>query len=219
MQADLLLYRTIVVANGAFPERGDALELMRCAKHLVCCDGAIDKVTAHGLIPTAVVGDCDSMRAESLERWGSILHPDKSEEYNDLQKALRYCLREGLSPVALIGCEGLREDHFIANLSIMATYSEFLPLVMVTQEGVFNVLRQSATLLSRKGQQVSVFCTDTQLPLTFHGLKYPVRRRAFQHLWEGSLNEALGDAFTIELHGEGAVIVYRANDSRIVSQD
>lgn len=210
MQADLLLYKTIVVANGTFPERGDAPELLRHAEHLVCCDGAIDKVTAHGLTPTAVVGDCDSMQAESLERWAGILHPDKSEEYNDLQKALRYCLRERLSPVALIGCEGLREDHFLANLSIMATYSEWLPLVMVTQDGVFNILRQSTTLVSHKGQQVSVFCIDTQLPLTFHGLKYPVKQRAFQHLWEGSLNEALGDAFTIELHGEGIVIVYRA---------
>ena len=135
----------------------------------------------------------------------------KSEEYNDLQKALRYCIKERLTQVALVGCEGLREDHFIANLSILVTYSRMLSLVMVTQEGVFNVLHQSATLPSRPGQQVSIFTKDEQLALTFHGLKYPVRHRAFQYLWEGSLNEALGEAFTIEIHGEGNVLVYRAN--------
>ena len=118
---------------------------------------------------------------------------------------------EHLAPVALVGCEGLREDHFIANLSILATYGEMLPLVMVTQEGIFNVLYQTATLPAHCGQQVSVFCKDPNLPLTFHGLKYPVKHRIFQHLWEGSLNEALGSAFTIELHGEGTVLVYRAN--------
>ena len=209
MQAYLTSYRTVIVANGAFPERGDALELVQQAEHIICCDGAIDKLTAHGLAPTAVVGDCDSMLPEGIERWSGILHPDRSEEYNDLQKALHYCLRERLTPVALVGCEGLREDHFIANLSIMATYGGMLPLVMVTQEGVFNALYQTSTLPSHAGQQVSVFCTDTRLPLTFHGLKYPVRRRAFQHLWEGSLNEALGAAFTIEMHGEGCVIVYQ----------
>ena len=211
MQTDLTLYKTVVVANGAFPERGDALELLQHAEHIICCDGAIDKLTRHGFVPTAVVGDCDSIAPESLERWGGILHPDKSEEYNDLQKALKFCLQEHLAPVALVGCEGLREDHFIANLSILVTYSRMLPLMMVTQEGVFNVLHLSATLPSRPGQQVSIFTKDEQLALTFHGLKYPVRHRAFQYLWEGSLNEALGEAFTIEIHGEGNVLVYRAN--------
>lgn len=211
MHTDLTLYKTVVVANGAFPERSDALELLQHAEHIICCDGAIDKLTAHGFSPTAVVGDFDSMRPENLQKWAGILHPDKSEEYNDLQKALRYCIKERLTQVALVGCEGLREDHFIANLSILVTYSRMLSLVMVTQEGVFNVLHQSATLPSRPGQQVSIFSKDEQLPLTFHGLKYPVRHRAFQHLWEGSLNEALGEAFTIEIHGEGNVLVYRAN--------
>lgn len=211
MQTDLTLYKTVIVANGAFPERGDALELLQRAERIICCDGAIDKLTAHGFSPTAVVGDCDSMRRDSMERWKNILHPDKSEEYNDLQKALRYCIKERLTQVALVGCEGLREDHFIANLSIMVTYSRMLSLVMVTQEGVFNVLHQSATLPSRPGQQVSIFTKDEKLPLTFHGLKYPVRHRVFQFLWEGSLNEALGEAFTIEMHGEGDILVYRAN--------
>ena len=84
------------------------------------------------------------MRPENLQKWAGILHPDKSEEYNDLQKALRYCIKERLTQVALVGCEGLREDHFIANLSILVTYIRMLSLVMVTQEGVFNVLHQSA---------------------------------------------------------------------------
>lgn len=211
MQTDLTLYKTVIVANGAFPERGDALELLQHAEHIICCDGAIDKLTRHGFVPTAVVGDCDSIAPESLGRWGGILHPDRSEEYNDLQKALRFCIKEHLTQVALVGCEGLRDDHFIANLSILVTYSRVLSLVMVTQEGVFNVLHQSATLPSRPGQQVSIFTKDERLPLTFHGLKYPVRRRAFQYLWEGSLNEALGEAFTIEMHGEGDILVYRAN--------
>ena len=203
--------RTVILANGAFPTKKHALEILRQAEQIICCDGALDKLMAAGYEPTAIVGDFDSAQAASLERWKDRLHPDKSEEYNDLQKALKYCIAHHLSHITLLGCGGLREDHFIANLSIMATYSELLDLRMETDRGTFIAIRQTTTLPSFKGQHVSVFSKDEHLPLTFHNLKYPVHERCFQHLWEGSLNEALGDSFTIELHGEGVVLVFLCN--------
>ena len=204
-------YSIVIVANGAFPTGMYALDILRKAEQIICCDGALDKLVAAGYEPTAIVGDLDSAQTASLQHWKDRLHPDKSEEYNDLQKALKYCIANGLNHVTLLGCGGLREDHFIANLSIMATYSEQLDLKMVTDYGTFIAIRQTTTLPSFKGQQISVFCKNEHLPLTFHNLKYPVHERCFQHLWEGSLNEALGNEFTIELHSEGVVVVYLGN--------
>lgn len=200
--------RTVIVGNGAFPTDSDILQLLRTADNIVCCDGAVDKLTQAGFEPTVLVGDCDSMKPEDQQRWKHCLFPDKSEEYNDLQKALKYCINHNITQAMLLGCDGLREDHFIANLSIMATYSDRLALKMVTAQGVFHVLRSTATLPCTPGQQISVFTTDKDLPLTFHRLKYPVEHRCFGHLWEGSLNEALEDSFTIELERPGLVLVY-----------
>lgn len=205
------LYQTVIVANGAFPTGKDALEILRNAKEIVCCDGAVDKLVNAGFEPTAIVGDLDSAQESDLQRWKDRLYPDKSEEYNDLQKALKYCLAHHLDHIVKMGCNGLRDDHFIANLSIMATYSDQLDLMMMTDHGRFVAIRQTATLPSFPGQQVSVFCKDEHLPLSFHGLKYPVKQHCFKHLWEGSLNEALGEQFTIELHGDGVVIVFLAD--------
>lgn len=205
------LYQTVIVANGAFPTGKDALEILRNAKEIVCCDGAVDKLVNAGFEPTAIVGDLDSAQESDLQRWKDRLYPDKSEEYNDLQKALKYCLAHHLDHIVMMGCNGLRDDHFIANLSIMATYSEQLDLIMMTDHGRFMAIRQTATLSSFPGQQVSVFCKDEHLPLSFHGLKYPVKQHCFKHLWEGSLNEALGEQFTIELHGDGVAIVFLAD--------
>lgn len=205
------VFRTVILANGQFPCSNTALECLRQAEQIICCDGALDKLVAAGFEPSAIVGDLDSAQGSNLQRWKDRLHPDKSEEYNDLQKALKYCIANELNLVTLLGCGGLREDHFIANLSIMATYSEHLDMKMVTDYGTFIAIRQTSTLPSFKGQPVSVFCKDEHLPLTFHNLKYPVHERCFQHLWEGSLNEALGDFFSIELHGEGVVVVYLGN--------
>ena len=204
-------YQTVIVANGAFPTGNAALEILRNAKEIVCCDGAVDKLTTAGFEPTALVGDFDSADTEELQRWQHCMHQDKSTEYNDLQKALKYCLTSHLDHIVLLGCNGLRDDHFIANLSIMATYSDQLDLMMITDHGRFLAIRQTTTIPSFPGQQVSVFCTDEHLPLTFQGLKYPVKQRCFKYLWEGSLNEALGAQFTIELHRDGVVIVFLAN--------
>ncbi len=202
------VFQTVIVANGTFPTEARALEVLRHAEQVICCDGALDKLIGAGFEPTAIVGDFDSAQAASLQRWKDRLHPDKSEEYNDLQKALKYCMAHQLDHIVLLGCNGLRDDHFIANLSIMATYSEYLDLRMVTDHGTFIALRQSTTVPSFPGQQVSVFCKDECLPLTFHGLKYPVQKRCLKHFWEGSLNEALGESFSIELHGKGIVLVF-----------
>lgn len=209
LKAELSQYKNVIIANGDFPKNEFALTLIRNAQHVVCCDGAVENLVAMGFSPTAVVGDCDSQRPESLRKWQSILHVDKSQEYNDLQKALDFCILQKYSSVALFGCSGLRDDHFIANVSIMVDYSLQLPLVMVTDFGIFNVIHDTTVFQSFKGEQVSIFAQNVNIRFTFHGLKYPVENRAFVHLWEGSLNESLGDTFCIELHNDGTAVVFR----------
>lgn len=201
-------FKTVIVGNGAFPSCEKALNALREANCIICCDGAVGKLTTNGFQPDVVVGDCDSIGEEDLLQYQSILSIDKSEEYNDLQKALKFCLKHKLTNATLVGCDGLRDDHFIANISIMATYSTQMRLTMVTQHGWFQAIETTTTLASTPRQQISIFSTDKTLPLTFHNLKYPVKERCFQHLWEGSLNEALQEHFTIQLHKKGVVIVY-----------
>ena len=123
-------------------------------------------------------------------------------------------MANGYDNILLLGCGGFREDHFIANLSIMVMYSEKMRLAMLTEHGVFNVFRGAVTLASFPGMQVSVFTRNPQTKLTFQGLKYPVNNRSFNWLWEGSLNEAVGESFTVEAEEEGMGVVYRALEGR-----
>ena len=204
---------TVVVANGEVPASELSVQLLRKMKRVVCCDGALQKLLSINIIPDVVVGDGDSMDEEELLRYKIPYHADKSEEYNDLQKALKYCMANGYDDVLLMGCGGLREDHFIANVSILVMYSEKMRLTMLTEHGVFNVLRGRAQYHAVPGTQVSVFPSAPLTKLTFKGLKYPVNSRSFSWLWEGSLNEALGDEFVVEASDEEPVVVYRALNS------
>lgn len=203
-------FTTIVVANGEVPDSELSLSILNDKRRIICCDGALHKLLSIHIVPDVVVGDGDSMDEEELLRYQIPYHADKSEEYNDLQKALKYCILKGYDNILLMGCAGLREDHFIANLSIMVMCSEQLNLLMLTENGVFNMFRGTVTLATFPGMPVSVFTRSTQSKLTFTGLKYPVNNRSFNWLWEGSLNEALEDEFIVEASDDEPVVVYRA---------
>ena len=51
----------VIVADGKFPEHEIPLRALADADIVVCCDGAATKVDLHGIIPTAIVGDLDSV--------------------------------------------------------------------------------------------------------------------------------------------------------------
>ena len=202
-------FTTAIVANGEVPSSELSIRLLRKVKRIICCDGALQKLLSINIIPDVIVGDGDSMDREELSRHNIPYHADRSEEYNDLQKALKYCIAKGYDNIVLMGCGGLREDHFIANLSILVMYSEKMRLAMLTEHGVFNVMRGTSMFRSVPGMQVSVFPSNLHTKLSFSGLKYPVNNRSFNWLWEGSLNESVGSAFTVEADDEEPVVVYR----------
>lgn len=228
-------FTTAIVANGEVPSSELSIRLLRNMKRVICCDGALQKLLSIDIIPDVVVGDGDSMNGELLQRETGfaqkimdILHrrdakfcvsvngheipyyPDRSEEYNDLQKALKYCTAKGYDNILLMGCGGLREDHFIANLSILAMYSKEMLLSMLTEHGNFDVFYDVAEYHSFPGMQVSVFPSSPKQKFWFTGLKYPVNDRSFNWLWEGSLNEAVGDEFIVEASDNEPVVIYRA---------
>ena len=63
--------------------------------------------------------------------------------------------------------------------------------------------------------QVSVFPSSPKQKFWFTGLKYPVNDRSFKWLWEGSLNEAVGEKFIVEASDDKPVVVYRALGRRV----
>lgn len=200
-------YSTVILANGEMPTHELPLQLLRDAKHLICCDGAIDKLAALHLQPSVVIGDFDSISEENRARYRSLLVEDKDVEICDLHKAIRYAIQHYDGAIAIVGATGLREDHALSNISLLMTYAPQREMVMVTNYGVFYPACQTITLPSQPGQQVSIFSFTPETKLTFHNLRYPVSRRSFHHFWEGALNEALGEEFTVEFE-KGEVLVF-----------
>ena len=146
----------IVIANGGFPVEPAVLARLHEADHLVCCDGALGKLLGwyRGLgsrprLRVSVVGDGDSLVPSVLEearREGMQLHHQliAEQESNDLTKAVRYaladCREEAGVRLCIVGATGLREDHTLGNISLLACYAMEFPEVefeMVGDYGVF----------------------------------------------------------------------------------
>ena len=203
-------YSTVILANGETPTHELPLQLLRNAEHLICCDGAVDKLVALHLQPSVVIGDFDSISEENRKRYQSVMVEDKDVEVCDLHKAIRYAIAHYEGAIAIVGATGLREDHTLSNISLLMTCAAQREMVMVTNYGVFYPANKTITLPSQPGQQVSIFSFTPDTKLTFHNLRYPVSQRSFRHFWEGALNEATGEECTVEFE-KGEVMIYIEN--------
>lgn len=208
-----------ILANGDFPTHAIPLSVLQSAEYLCCCDGAGMVAVAHGLTPDVIVGDGDSLldmsqtlsdKSQTLpkdfqERYSGIFRMVTEQDDNDLTKATRFVCSLGWKRIAYVGATGRREDHTIANISLMAHYHRQLGVepVMYTDHGWFAVVTGSRTFDTFPRQQVSIFNVDCTT-MRSEGLRWSAY--AARELWQTTLNEALGGKVTIS--GDGTFLVF-----------
>lgn len=198
---------TVILANGDFPTHPIPLSILNHCNYLVCCDGATNNLLNTHRIPDAIVGDCDSLSEANQKKFADIIHRVGEQETNDLTKAVKFCIEQGRKNITILGATGKREDHSIANVSLLCEYMEYADAEMITDYGVFVGIGTTSAFESYCKQQVSIFCID-QSPITSQNLYYAINNHIFTNWWQASLNEATEDEFVIKTAGR--TIVYRA---------
>ena len=190
---------TLIVGNGDFPTHERLLHLLAQATYVVCCDGAADEYIRQGFTPDAIVGDGDSISSENRERFAAIFHQVDDQETNDQTKAVNFLLAQGKKKITIVGATGRREDHTLGNISLLMDYLRAgADVRMVTDYGIFTPTKDSCLFSSYPGQQVSIFNFGAK-GLQAEGLAYPLSD--FTNWWQGTLNEATGNEFSIQAKG------------------
>ena len=200
----------VVLGGGDFPASPVPQRLLRDTACLVCCDGAANQCPGLGIRPWRIVGDGDSLSAETRQLFADIIRTDPDQETNDQTKAVTYLAAKGICRIALLGATGRREDHMLGNVSLLMEYQrQGLDVRIYTDYGVFVPCRDTQTFRCPVGTAVSIFSFGARA-MSSAGLAYPLYE--LTALWQGTLNHSVTDTFTIEAEGE--YLVYLAYENK-----
>lgn len=210
----------VILAAGSFPTHPVPLQALREADFVVCCDSAYKTVKNAGLEMGnyMVVGDGDSLSEADKKALGSRWIEVDEQDYNDLHKAMQWATTQFSIPdsqFSILGATGKRDDHALGNISYLVTFAEEYPgadIEMLTDYGRFVAATGRRTFASFPRQQVSIFTMTPDVPINTVGLKWPLDGFHARLWWQATLNEALGDSFTLD--SEGGIIVFQTYDPK-----
>lgn len=195
----------VILANGEYPTHPLPLRMLEEAKFVVCCDGAANEYISRGHTPDVIIGDGDSLSPEYKELFAPIIHRIADQETNDQTKAVLFLQKKGYRKIAIVGATGKREDHTLGNISLLVEYMRSgMEVRTVTDYGTFIPVSDTQSFASHPGQQVSIINFGAE-GLKGEGLFYPLSD--FSNWWQGTLNEATADEFTIHCTGEYLVFL------------
>ncbi|GHU53894.1 thiamine pyrophosphokinase [Clostridia bacterium] len=142
---------------------------------VICADGGYHLALAAGLVPSLYVGDGDSGRIPT--HTDRIVLPAE-KDVTDLQASLDIALSRGYRDFVILGCGGVRFDHYYAALCM---------LFRIDEQGGTGICADNWNIISlhkggeqtyprRKGYKYfSVLPVDDKIEgVTLSGLKYPL---------------------------------------------
>lgn len=202
----------VIMAAGDFPVHPEPLKVLKEADVLVACDSAAAGLVKRNIAFDYVVGDMDSLGKEYQELLKEKMVRIREQDTNDLQKAFRFTnsLCVPGDRITILGAAGKREDHTIANISLLTDFAKVHPEIRIlTDTGIFFPVLCSGEFPSFPGQAISIFNPGcSRFLLNSVGLEYPLDHLELSKWWTASLNRALGKSFSLHIEGEGEVVVF-----------
>lgn len=171
---------------------------------VVAADSGADHLVAAGRPCDLIIGDLDSIAADTLSRMrregvAVEVHPPEKDK-TDLELALDAVDDRLLAGVTVVGLTGGRLDHELANLQVLCrpAYAS-LTITALAGSALVTVIRGQRSLQGRAGELVSLLpLVGDAIGVTTSGLNYPLVKEVVR---AGS-TRSISNRFT----GERAVV-------------
>ena len=161
---------TILVGNGAC----DLTQLSKSPKgKVIAVAGGLRHVLKAGLTPKAVIGDMDSIELSELQAAGrnAAVYKSDDQDTTDFEKAL-LALE---APLCLAyGFLGLRIDHMLACLSVLARFTEKHKVILVSADDLVHVTKGPFSMHLSAGARLSIWPSTPVKFATSSGLVWPI---------------------------------------------
>lgn len=205
--------RALIISGGelsTWPHPLAGLNLSAAAggsDYLVCADGGSNHAHRLGLRPNLIIGDLDSMGAETRrwaeqERFATRVYQHELKQESDTELALLAALEAGANQIVIIGALGGRLDHTLANLAILAL-PQLEDCDVVIWDGATEIRmlwpKRTNLLHGAAGDAVSLIPFAGDVPhIVTTGLRYPLRDETlYLNRSRGISNVMLDDEATV----------------------
>ncbi len=142
---------------------------------VVCADRGYEFAIQKGIVPSAVIGDFDSIQTDIAEGIEVITHPSEKDE-TDTLLALIYLIEKGATEVHIIGALGGRLDHSFANMLLLKyacdknvkayIEDENTRICMITDKAVFTDESRYLSVFPMFGDAEGVCIKGAKYPLS-----------------------------------------------------
>ncbi len=201
----------ILVLNGALDWTESLVRLAREAPLVLAADGGANALARLGLRPDAVIGDLDSIDADTRSWIGEKrLFHRPAQDQTDFEKALVFAFEDSsVDRLIVLGALGGRLDHTIGNISVLARQARGSGLILISGRERILATTRPIDLESSPGETWSFWAFDPGIRVTLEGVRWPVKNTPLTVGDRPSIsNEATGTLVRVKPTG-GSVVVCR----------
>lgn len=200
----LKLEEWAILLGGGIVDPAQLQEVLKRAPHLIAADGGGNTALSLGHVPRAVIGDMDSLTAESREALPEgHLFPIPEQDSTDFEK----CLSRVEAPLFLgLGFTGARIDHELAVYHVLMKYPDRRCLIVGSEDVVVHI-PDSLEMTLPMGTRVSLFPFGDVTGWS-EGLRWPIEGLSFgPDKKVGTSNEMSGEILRLSFDGPGMLVI------------
>ena len=204
--------KALILANGDAPKIKQIRFLKKKGyKKLVCADGGANSARKLNIIPDVIIGDLDSISDETNTYYSgkSIIIKLKRQNDTDVEKAIKYLVKNKYEEVILLGATGDRLDHTICNLGIVLKFYDQINISILHEKSLLRAYDKDVELDTIKNEIISIYGFNEKTKITSRGLKYPLKNVALPFgKKESTSNVAKGKKVKLKM-SNGIIFVIR----------
>jgi thiamine pyrophosphokinase len=198
--------RALIFVNGEMRDSGAARALVQPTDVIIAADGGGRHALALGVIPTAIIGDFDSLSEAEVRVFADmgvhILRFPPSKDETDFELALAHAVRAGHRPIIIIGANGGRLDQALGNIALLSD-PEYIASEVRLDDGVTEAFFVSAkaSIHGKPGDLVSLIPWGNPVEgVSTDGLVYPLNRETLlPYRTRGISNQMLAETAKVSL--------------------
>lgn len=206
----------VIISGGVLTKLERIRSLVKEGDMLVCADGGALYARDLGLIPTAVIGDFDSLTpaflTELRQKGSTVVEYPREKDYTDTDLAVQWALDHGAGEIILCAALGGRPDHAVANLALAERLTrQGHPTLIVDGEYELRFLYHRLEILGQRGDLLSLIpWGGAARGIRTTGLYYPLRGEdLFPGETRGISNRLLKEKAVVELQKGCLLVVHQ----------